>query len=205
MADSSFYNAFPTEQQLWQGIREGDEQAFATVFDTYHKTLYNYGRKLSSDTAVVEDAIQDVFLDIWRLRANLAPAVGSIKFYLYRSLRRKIHRTAAHQLDIEDLESIPETDALASVITGESTLLSAESEHVFTHRIQQLLANLPKRQVEALTLHYFDDFTVEEIAQLMEINEKSVRNLLYKTLALLRQNRHWLLLSLFALVCWLAF
>jgi hypothetical protein len=78
-----------TDQQLWQRIRAGDEQAFTNIFERYHRTLYNYGSKLSTNSAIIEDAVQDVFIDVWRLRNNLTENVTSVKFYLYRSPKKK--------------------------------------------------------------------------------------------------------------------
>ncbi|WP_369007690.1 sigma factor, partial [Kingella denitrificans] len=45
---------------------------------------------MSSDTIIVEDAIQDLFIELWNRREGLNPEVKNIKQYLYICLRRKI-------------------------------------------------------------------------------------------------------------------
>jgi len=189
------------DHDLWQRIRVGDEQAFTAIFEKYHRTLYNYGSKLSTNSSLVEDAIQDVFIDIWRLRHNLTENVTSVKFYLYRALRRRIHVALDKFPSTEEISELDDEDTPANHTHSEAILIEAESSSTRAQRIQELLAQLPERQLEALTLRYFDDFSIEEIAEIMSVNEKSVRNFIYKALTSLRQSREILLIS--SLIFWM--
>ncbi|MCF2516538.1 RNA polymerase sigma factor [Dyadobacter sp. CY351] len=184
-----------TDQQLWQRIREGDEQAFTIIFEKYHRTLYNYGSKLSQNSAIVEDAVQDVFIDIWRLRSNLTDHVTSVKFYLYRALRRRIHLAKDKFPVTEEITLLNDTETPANGGNSETLLIDIESASLRAKQVQNLMSRLPERQVEALTLRYFDDFSIEEIAGIMGVSEKSVRNFIYKALTSLRHNREILLIS----------
>ena len=189
------------DHDLWQRIRVGDEQAFTAIFERYHRTLYNYGSKLSTNSSLVEDAVQDVFIDIWRLRHNLTENVTSVKFYLYRALRRRIHLALDKFPSMEEISELDDEDTPANHTHSEAILIEAESSSARAQRIQELLAQLPERQLEALTLRYFDDFSIEEIAEIMSVNEKSVRNFIYKALTSLRQSREILLIS--SLIFWM--
>jgi len=189
------------DHDLWQRIRVGDEQAFTAIFEKYHRTLYNYGSKLSTNSSLVEDAVQDVFIDIWRLRNNLTENVTSVKFYLYRALRRRIHVAVDKFPSMEEISELDDEDTPANHTHSEAILIEAESSSARAQRIQELLAQLPERQLEALTLRYFDEFSIEEIAEIMSVNEKSVRNFIYKALTSLRQSREILLIS--SLIFWM--
>lgn len=189
------------DHDLWQRIRVGDEQAFTAIFERYHRTLYNYGSKLSTNSSLVEDAVQDVFIDIWRLRNNLTENVTSVKFYLYRALRRRIHVAVDKFPSMEEISELDDEDTPANHTHSEAILIEAESSSARAQRIQELLAQLPERQLEALTLRYFDEFSIEEIAEIMSVNEKSVRNFIYKALTSLRQSREMLLIS--SLIFWM--
>lgn len=182
-----------TDQELWAGIRQGDERSFTIIFDRYHGTLYNYGCKLSANSAVVEDAVQDVFIDIWRLRNNLTENIISIKFYLYRALRRRIHVSHDKFPVTEEITLLQEEEIPAMITNSETILIEGESTSIMAKRIQELIARLPERQVEALTLRYFDDFSIEEISRIMGVNEKSVRNFIYKALTSLRSYSEFLI------------
>ncbi len=189
------------DHDLWQRIRVGDEQAFTAIFERYHRTLYNYGSKLSTNSSLVEDAVQDVFIDIWRLRHNLTENVTSVKFYLYRALRRRIHVALDKFPSTEKISELDDEDTPANHTHSEAILIEAESSSARAQRIQELLAQLPERQLEALTLRYFDEFSMDEIAEIMSVNEKSVRNFIYKALTSLRQSREILLVS--SLIFWM--
>ena len=184
-----------TDQHLWQRIREGDEQAFTTLFERYHRTLYNYGSKLTTNSAIVEDAVQDVFIDIWRLRINLTEHVSSVKFYLYRALRRRIHLAKDKFPLTQEIAQLNDYETPANAANSETNLIDVESASLRAKQIRNLLSQLPQRQAEALTLRYFDDFSIEETAGIMGVSEKSVRNFIYKALTSLRHNRQILLIS----------
>ncbi|WP_317166513.1 RNA polymerase sigma factor [Spirosoma terrae] len=196
---TSLVNA--SDQQLWHYLRQGDESAFTAIFERYHRTLYNYGSKLTADSSLIEDAIQEVFIDIWRMHATLSADINSIKFYLYRSLRRRIHRMQEKYHSDERIDEVADEATTPISATEESIQIEQESRVLLHKRIQELITNLPKRQAEALTLYYFDDFSIHDIAQIMDVNEKSVRNFIHRALTSLRQNRNWLIGSL--LILWL--
>lgn len=190
-----------TDQELWAGIRNSDEAAFTAVFDLYHKQLYNYGSKLCTNSALIEDAVQDVFIDIWRLRLGLTTDITSIKFYLYRALRRRIHVGLDKLLPTEEISSLDEEEVPWSISNSETILIETESSMIRARQIQELLATLPERQIEAITLRYFEEFSTEEIAQIMGVSEKSVRNFIYKALTSLRAHRQ--VLTILSLIFWL--
>ena len=185
----------PTDQQLWSVIRYGNEQAYTRLFDRYHRTLYNYGSKLSGNSAIVEDAVQEVFIDVWRLRANLTENVTSVKFYLYRALRRRIHVATDKFPVTEELTMLPDQEIPSTYSNSETILIQSESNSMISRKVKEMLTQLPERQLEVITLRYFDDFSVEEIAGIMGINEKSVRNLIYKAITSFRQSPQNFLIS----------
>lgn len=196
MTTSENFILEPTDQELWLGIRDGDEQAYTLIFGRYHRTLYNYGSKLSGNSAIVEDAVQEVFIDVWRLRSNLTENVTSVKFYLYRALRRRIHVATDKFPVTEELTMLPDQEMPSTYSNSETLLIQHESSTMIARKIREMLLQLPDRQIEVITLRYFEDFSVEEIAGIMGINEKSVRNLIYKAITSFRQTPQNFIVSL---------
>jgi RNA polymerase sigma factor (sigma-70 family) len=76
---------------VWEAFRSGDAQAFAGIYETHYNSLYSYGRKYTTCDALIEDAIQELFITLWRTCSQLSP-VTHIKFYLFCCLRRDIHK-----------------------------------------------------------------------------------------------------------------
>jgi RNA polymerase sigma-70 factor (ECF subfamily) len=55
------------DPELWNAFRQGDEQAFAQIYRNYVKVLYRYGLKITPDTSLIEDCIQDLFVERMRV------------------------------------------------------------------------------------------------------------------------------------------
>src|SRR5690606_39080395 len=113
--------------------------------------------------------------------------VGSIRFYLYRVLRRKIHRSLQKKVDWRFLEAT-DVDRLLQK-PYETEWVDDEIQANLESPLSSAIKRLPRRQTEAPTLRYFEGFSNPEIASLMKVNEKTVRNLLHKALAHLRLNQ----------------
>lgn len=176
----------PQEQAMserWQRFKAGDEQAFAEIYEFYAGTLYNYGYHFVTDADLVQDAIQDLFVDIWRMRQNLADTT-SVKYYLFRSLRRKLRLLVEPKSLYVELSETEEsyTDSQSY----ESQLIEDESYSEQIRHLQKVLTELPPRQIEAIRLRFFDNFGLEEVASIMQMNEQSVRNLIQRSLKNIR-------------------
>jgi RNA polymerase sigma factor (sigma-70 family) len=170
---------------LWEGVRAGNPVSFEKLYNSYFGLLYNYGRKVCSNPTILDDAIHDLFLDIWRYRSTLS-ATTSIRFYLYRALRRRIFKNEAKDIETSVFDFHLEEVFLRKTFSHEDNLIEGELCDERTGRLKKHLNNLSPRQYEALVLRFYDDFSYEEIAALLEVNEQSARNLVQRGLEQLR-------------------
>jgi RNA polymerase sigma factor (sigma-70 family) len=178
---------------LWAHFRAGDKDALAEIYTDFAGVLYNYGYQLCADPFVVQDAIQDLFVDLWRMRGTLSEA-QSVKFYLFRSLRRRLHKAAESR---KTTTSFEDNYGLAATLQ-DNVAVDEEDYARKIKQLHQLILTLPPRQVEALRLRYFDDFSLAQIADMMDMNEQSVRNSINRAIQKLRQSFiYWLWLFLF--------
>src|SRR5690606_26189782 len=77
-----FKSAMPFDDgQVWDAFREGDEAAFVFIYESYFDRLFAYGLRVAGDAYLVEDAIQELFIDL-RNNRNRLKETDSIKFYL---------------------------------------------------------------------------------------------------------------------------
>jgi RNA polymerase sigma factor (sigma-70 family) len=173
------------DAKLWASMIKGDENAFESIYRVYFQVLYSYGKQLIKDHDLVNDAIQDLFLDIWRTKSSLSPA-ESVKFYLMRSLRRRIHRSKENIDVVENIEEV-ENMVIFSVPSYESSFIVEEDEQNLSKKISTWLEHLPERQKEAVVLRFFHNFEYNEIAKLLNIQEQTTRNLVQKGLQILRK------------------
>jgi RNA polymerase sigma-70 factor (ECF subfamily) len=171
------------DPELWNAFRQGDEQAFAQIYRNYVKVLYRYGLKITPDTSLIEDCIQDLFIEIWGSRARLSET-DSIKFYLFRVMRRKIYKRLTRQssTSYDSLEVASEL----TVDSFESILIQDQEATTYKDKLHQALTLLPIRQREAINLRFFHGFSYEQVADIMDINLQSVHNTIQKAMKLLR-------------------
>ena len=170
--------------EIWDAFRLGDKSAYAEIYEDQFDALYAYGSKFIADETQVEDAIQDLFINLWRTREKLS-SVDNIKFYLFRSLRRDIRRINEKEKALEKIDF--DSFLIANEHPGEE-YTSHNTDEELTQKLMEVLKNLPKRQLEAITLRYYENFSIEEIALIMDVSEKTVRNTLHNSLTLLRKN-----------------
>ncbi len=180
---------------LWDLLRIGNETAFEELYRRYFQVLFSYGKRLLNDEDVVKDAIQDLFVDIWRTHKYLNQA-QSVKFYLISSLRRKIHRSLKPDYLLgDDWENVNE-QLLPVHPSVEKDFTQIEEDYLNKEKVNSWLIKLPERQNEALVLRYFHNFEYAEIAQILDIKEQTARNLVQKAIILLRKMAISLIITL---------
>ena len=173
-----------TEQDIWSRFRSGDPQAFQSLYKRYFKVLSTYGYRLSPDRQLLEDAIHDVFMDLWRRRAFLSH-VDNIRFYLFRALRNKMIRNEKNNV-FEQAEDIDRFLDYLVTLSAEQHLVDDEHAVARTQKIQSAIHQLSERQREVINLRFYNGMGLEEISQLMGLSKQCVSNLLYKSYAVLR-------------------
>ena len=173
------------EMQCWNGLRKGDASSLSCLYNRYFKLLYNYGRKINAEEKSLEDAIHDLFVDLWRFRDNLSPTT-SVRFYLYRSLRRRLLRN--HKgTDFLMRNGVVREDLLLAVPCLEQDIIEKEIQNHRVTYLKKLLNDLSPRQYEAMILRFYDELSFEEIGAILNVNEQSARNLVHRGLVQLRQ------------------
>ena len=173
------------EQTLWKDMISGNKKSFEDLYKQYFQALINYGFRITKNENLIEDAVQELFISIWNNRTNLSE-VNEVKFYLFRSLKNKILR----QLEKDIFDKSEDVDVYLDLlisISEEQKKIDSEQLNTNLDTLQRAIAHLPIRQQEVINLKYFHDFTLDEIAKLMNVNKQSVSNLLFRSYAILRK------------------
>lgn len=172
------------DRQLWAACQQGNKLAFEQLYTIYFNRLAGYGRKLTPDVQLLEDAIQDVFIDLWRRKAYLAD-IENLKFYLFRALRNQLIRNSRHDV-FESAQDVDDFLDLLVTLSSEHQSIEQETKTHQVQEVQKAIAQLTKRQQEAIHLRFYQGLSLDEITDLMSLNKQSVSNLLFKAYAILR-------------------
>jgi RNA polymerase sigma factor (sigma-70 family) len=171
-------------QLLWKSFLEGNKEAIGTIFLLFHDDLYRYGLKLSGNTNLAEDSIQDLFLQLWKNRQNLRP-IDNVKPYLFKSFRNHVIDNLELQNPVMQIESDFE-HPFEVTFSHEDFIIRQQVSEENLLKITDALNNLSSRQREAIYLRFFEELDFETIAIIMDMNVQSVRNTLHRGLQALR-------------------
>ncbi|WP_298351101.1 RNA polymerase sigma factor [Runella sp.] len=173
-----------TDTELWLSFKQGSDQAFEQLYRQYAKSLAGYGYRIVSNRSLVEDAIHDLFMDLWRRREFLSE-VSNVKFYLFRALRNQLSRTVKNDV-LEGAEDVNDFLDYLVTLSGENQSFEVEAAVNRSKVIETALGKLTNRQREAIHLRFYQELTLDETAELMALPKQVVKNLLSKSYAVLR-------------------
>jgi RNA polymerase sigma factor (sigma-70 family) len=172
------------DKSKWYLFLQGDKKALSDIFLDYHDDLFNYGMKLSGHQDIVKDAIQDLFLKLWKNKNNLN-TIQSIKPYLIKSLRHHVLDSLELRKSWQSIDK--EYESIQQVTySHEDFLISNQIDEEIHQQVINTLNKLTIRQREAIYLRYFENLDFETVAQIMEMNVQSVRNTIYRATQLMR-------------------
>ncbi|MEQ9442545.1 MAG: sigma-70 family RNA polymerase sigma factor [Cyclobacteriaceae bacterium] len=168
------------DQAVWVQLMQGNELALARLYDMYVDVLYNYGRRITPRSEIIEDAIQDLLTEIWYRRERLS-VPDSVKAYLLRAFRRTL------------LKQLYQYKRLT--FTGEYLPMGEEDDHQYLHTqilseieaefktdLQQAMVALSQKEQEAIALRYTENLSHDEIASIMGIKKQTLYNLLHQAI-----------------------
>jgi len=166
---------------LWESFRKGDKEAFAALFREHYGTLYRFGNKFTPDTELLEDCIQELFIELWQAKSQVP--VLSVKAYLLKSLKYKLlksFRKRGRILPIHDNGDIP------FELSYETFLIAQQESDEKKQLVIGALERLSNRQKEIIYLKYYQNLSYEEVSEIMNINYQVARNLLYQAIKSLK-------------------
>ncbi len=140
-------------------IAEGDTSAVSDFIDCYGGLLWSLALRFTNSSSDAEDAVQDVFIDLWKNAERFRPEIASEKTFVSMIARRRlIDRTRAKRLATSsdvDMERLPQ------VTPGVSDRVELKDE---ARLAEQILDQLPTDQSRAIRLAVFDGLTHSQIA-----------------------------------------
>ena len=181
--EEAYFSRKP-DNETWRMFKEGNELAFAYIYNTYFIILFRYGSQFSKDRNFIKDAIQDLFTELLKKRSRLSDT-DSIKYYLFKSLKV----TIITRLKRNRTEYYQQLDGFnfGVSLSVEEKIIDAQIDEESKQKIKSALSELKKGQREIIYYYFFEEMNLSQIASLMNFsNPKSAQNLLYRTLHLLK-------------------
>lgn len=175
-----------SDSSLWNKLRLGYKEAFSSLFERYYSTLVNYGKTLMTGEDRVKDCVQDVFVDIWTYRYKLNEAIV-VKAYLLSSVRKRIARLHHREHIFSNIKNIDSLEFLFD-FSIEDRLIADETTAKKVEQLNKSINQLSDRQKEAIYLRYHQGLSVEQVAEVLNLNYQSTKNLLHRAILQLRKD-----------------
>ncbi len=158
-----------TDKELLLLVAEGDETAFRQLYLQWHQLLAGYVFRITESRELTEEIVQDVFMNIWRVRETLAE-IKNFKHFLLVVSRNRAFDVLKKQLKEKKLKKIWEKENMSELpIAVDDAEVSPYS------LIDQAIDSLPPRRKEVYLLSRHERIAYKEIANRLGISKESVK------------------------------
>jgi RNA polymerase sigma factor (sigma-70 family) len=171
-----------TEPALLERIASGDPSAVEGCMAKYRGLVWSLARRFARNHADAEDAVQEVFIELWRHAGRFDPTVAAESTFVSTIARRRLidrQRRYARQPDAHSL-------AIEPVVASRS-----EAERLETaeegRRARELLTQLRPEQRHVLELSFDEGMSQQEIAETTRLPLGTVKTHARRGLIRLRQ------------------
>ena len=167
--------------QLVQSLKGGNPHAFKQVFLLYEKRLYYFVFSITKSEYIAEEILQEVFIKIWTQRSTLDVdrSFESFIFTIARNLTYNYLRDASRRASIRN-EFWSNVESQHQQV--EADLIFEEYKDI----VEDIVLNLPRQKRSIYQLSRKQGKSNSEIAAILGISPKTVKNHLWNTMSTIR-------------------
>jgi RNA polymerase sigma-70 factor (ECF subfamily) len=176
----------PSDRDLMGRLAAGDRDALSPLMERHHRRLYRialaYLRRPDDALDVVQETFVKAFVHAgrWDGAAEVAPWLTRIAVNQAIDVYRRGRRRLAHEEPLDD--AAPQGFAVHDP-SPERRLMGRE----IGERVDSALRTLPERQRAVFVLRHYQDLSLEEIAQTLDMSLGTVKSALHRAVARLRE------------------
>ena len=149
-------------QAILQRIANGDKNAVQDCLNVYGGLIWSLARRMSPNTDDAEDAVQEIFIDIWKNAARFDSAQSSETTFVAMIARRRLIdrlRYSNRRISADSLEDVVTEPANSSDVDLQISIEAKEAA--------QALETLRPEQRQVLQLSIIQGLSHQEISQAM--------------------------------------
>lgn len=157
-----------------QRSQAGDSEAFGVLYDQYKNLVYRTAFLMLDHAGEAEDALQEVFLKVYRSIGSYDPRRGAFSTWLYRI-------TANHCINVNRAEG-PDPLPIEAADVQEPVEMALDAD-----TLEAALSALSLRLRVVVVLRYYAGLSYAEIGETLELPLGTVKSRLNAALSALRQ------------------
>lgn len=180
-----------SDEQLMEQVRQGSREALVPLFRRYGHAVRSVACRILRNEAEADDLVQEVFLFVFRKAALFDPSLGTARSWIvqvtyHRAIDRRRYLTSRRYYTFEDVDASAQEppDDRREIATWEMSLDGVWGRKTAAE-IRSLLSADQLRTIEQ---HFFEGYTLEEIAERTNQSLVNVRHHYYRGLEKLRKS-----------------
>ena len=167
-------------EELIQHCKTGDQEAFGLLFERYKNLVYRTAYLLLNETMEADEALQEVFLKVYRSLSSYQPAKGAFSTWLYRiTTNYCLNQRRRKRFSFVHLEWLQVDNSRAAI--------TQESHPEEDQNLRLALEGLSDKMRTVIVLRYYGELSYAEIAESLDIPIGTVKSRLDLALKTLRQ------------------
>ncbi|MGE0716148.1 MAG: sigma-70 family RNA polymerase sigma factor [Alphaproteobacteria bacterium] len=161
------------ENTLLTRAGRGDRAAFKALYERFQRPLFGFLLRMVKDQAMANELLNDVMLDVWRSAANFEgrSSAGTWIFGI-------AHNKAISLLRRRREDQMPE-DAAETLIDDAATPAETAEQVDLGRVMRRLLDKLSPEHRAVLQLTYYQDMSVQEIAESLDCPVNTVKTRMF--------------------------
>lgn len=176
------------DAELMLRVKDGDGVSFGLLLEKHRIAVIHFLYRMVLDPAVSEELAQEVFLRVYRSRANYEPT-AKFTTWLFRIathlalnwLRDARNERGQERLD-DDTSEMPARQVSDRRPSIEQRLLHRAK----MKEIRRAIAMLPEKQRAAVLMHKYEEMEYSQIAKVLGCSDSAVKSLLFRAYETLR-------------------
>ncbi len=172
-------------RELVERARAGDQAAFRELVTLHQDRAFGLALRITRSRADAEEVAQDAFVRAWlglsRFRGESSFATWLHRIVARRALDRlrELKAVRGHEVEVDEAEILPDPAGPGAAGADLEAAMRAK-------RLERLVLELPAAQRAAVTLYYYEDRSVEQVAAVLGMPENTVKTHLSRARAALR-------------------
>jgi RNA polymerase sigma-70 factor (ECF subfamily) len=165
------------EEEWLEKARQGDEDAFTILVETYQTPVYNLCYRMLGESGSAEDAAQETFWRAWQNLNRYDPQRSFITWLLSIAAHFCIDQQRKRRVSIFELDEFPDFDISNPQEPTPEKVVTLNEEDTALHN---LINQLGPQDRAAVILKYWNDCSEEEISQMLSLTVSAVKSRLHR-------------------------
>lgn len=166
------------DNQLMQLVKAGDLDKMSLLFRRHYRSLYGFLYHMTHDRAGSEDMVQNIFYRMLKYRSSYTGR-GAFQTWMFHIARNvlKDHSKKRQPVAVSD-----NLDSMTENLTDGKTVIDQLEKRQDQQQLYKAMELLKAEEREILTLSKFQELKYQEIAEILNISEGTVKVKVHRAL-----------------------